>query len=258
MIFTTAGRPTESLVKEARRLSDHYDGIYIPRGKRSVQQVIEKYHEPVLIVGFDRLFMYTDDAEKPVFFHPNSAMFRCKALLRGQHDTFVNASGLKEGMSLLDCTAGLGSDSIVASLVTGENGYVQALEGSQHALLLQEGLKTWDSGNKLMNEAMRRISVRHNRYEEILPYLPNNEVDVVYFDPMFENTILESNGLNSIKQVALYDTLSDEMIKEAIRVARKRVVLKDFWQSSRFERLGFQQLIRKTSKFHYGFLDSKE
>ncbi len=258
MIFTTAGRPTDRLVKEARRLSNDYNGTYISREKRSVQYVIDKYQESVVIVGFNRLFLYTQDAEKPVFFHPNSAMFRCKSLLKGRHDPFVNACGLKEGMSLVDCTAGLGSDSIVASLVTGDGGSVKAIEGSQHALLLQEGLKSWESGETLMNQAMRRISVQHKRYEDVLPSLSDNEVDVVYFDPMFENSTLDSDGLSSIKQVALYDTLSDDMIKEACRVARKRVVLKDFWQSSRFERFGFQQLFRKTSKFHYGILDSKE
>ncbi|TKD71433.1 class I SAM-dependent methyltransferase [Pseudalkalibacillus hwajinpoensis] len=258
MIFTTAGRPTDALILEATRLSIQYNGTYIPRKKRSLQQFIDIYQAPVVVTGFDRLFLYTNNAEEPVFFHPNSAMFRCKSILNNCPDVFINASGLKEGMSLLDCTAGLGSDSIVASLVTGENGSVHALEGSKHAILLQEGLQTWESGNKHINAAMRRISVKHNRYEDVLPNLADQSVDVVYFDPMFEDTILESTGVNAIKQVALYDALTDEMIKEARRVARKRVILKDFWKSTRFERLGFQQLIRKTAKFHYGILESKE
>ncbi|MDP4550034.1 class I SAM-dependent methyltransferase [Alkalihalobacillus macyae] len=258
MIFTTAGRPTEAIILEATRLSGQYNGTYIPRKKRSLKELIDTYRSPVIVAGFDRLFLYTDNALEPVFFHPNSAMFRCKSLLNNRHDVFINASGLTEGMSLLDCTAGLGSDSIVASLIAGEKGSVQALEGSKHAILLQEGLKKWQSGNEQIDEAMRRVSVKHNRYEEVLPYLADQSVDVVYFDPMFEDSILESNGVNAIKQVALYDTLTDEMIREARRVARKRVVLKDYWKSSRFERFGFQQFTRKTAKFHYGILENKE
>ncbi|WP_371017306.1 class I SAM-dependent methyltransferase [Pseudalkalibacillus sp. JSM 102089] len=258
MIFTTAGRPTEALIKEAIKLSHNYEGTYISREKRSIQQIIHLYQEIVVVVGFDRLYLYKESAETPIFFHPNSAMFRCKAVLNGRDDAFIKASGLSEGMSLLDCTAGLGSDSIVASLIVGEFGSVQAIEGSEHALLLQEGLKKWESNNNYVDKAMRRITVRSNKYEDVLPHLMENSVDVVYFDPMFEDSILASDGISGIKQVAIYDALTENMVMEARRVARIRVILKDSFKSSRFEQLGFQQQIRKTSKFHYGILECKE
>ncbi len=258
MIFTTAGRPTEVLVREAKRLSRLHKGTYIPREKRSISQLMNLCDEPLIVVGFDRLFLYKHHAVKPVFFHPNSAMFRTKALLRGRSDAFIQASGLNKGMSLLDCTAGLGADSIVASLVVGEAGSVQAIEGSDHALILQEGLKNWQSGEAKIDNAMRRVVVIRERYEAVLPNLPDDSVDVVYFDPMFEDTILESDGVLEMKKIALYDALSEEMIKEAKRIARIRVVLKDSWKSSQFQKFGFQQQIRKTSKFHYGILECKE
>lgn len=258
MIFTTAGRPTEALIKEAIQLSQLYRGMYISREKRSIQQIINLYHETVIVVGYDRLFLYKKNAETPIFFHPNSAMFRCKAILSGQDDAFIKASGLFEGMSLLDCTAGLGSDSIVASLVVGNNGRVQAIEGSEHVILLQQGLQNWKSNYEEIDAAMRRISVIPNRYEHVLSHLKDNAVDVVYFDPMFEDSILASDGVSGIKQVALYDGLSENMMMEAKRVARKRVILKDSWKSTRFEQFGFQQQIRKTSKFHYGVIECKE
>lgn len=258
MIFTTAGRPTEALINEAIQLSQLYSGAYISREKRSIQQIINLYHQTVVVVGYERLFLYKDNAETPIFFHPNSAMFRCKAILNGQDDAFIKASGLFEGMSLLDCTAGLGSDSTVASLVVGNKGRVQAIEGSEHVILLQEGLKKWQSSDEKIDAAMRRISIIPKRYEEVLPHLKNNAVDVVYFDPMFEGSILASDGVRGIKQVAVYDGLSENMVKEAKRVARKRVILKDSWQSRRFAQFGFHQQIRKTSKFHYGILECKE
>ncbi|MCA0988292.1 class I SAM-dependent methyltransferase [Guptibacillus algicola] len=255
MIFTTAGRPTISSINEAKRLSNFYSGTYIDRNKRSVKDIMKDSQEPVIVYGNNRLYLYVDNSIEPIFFHPNSAMFRCKSLAKGMADPFIEACGLEEGMSLLDCTAGLASDSIVASFVTGVNGRVEALEGSLLALLLQEGLAKWDSGNEEINQAIRRLSITWKRYEEVLPTIPDNAYDVVYFDPMFEETILESDGVQGIRRVALYDGISPEMVTEAKRIAKRRVVLKDFWKSNRFEQLQFHQLVRKTSKFHYGIIE---
>lgn len=254
MLFTTAGRPTESSIKEAKQLAYTYHGTYVDRRKRSIKQLLTITEEPVIVFGNNRLFLYNKSTE-PIFFHPNSAMFRCKSIMKGERDPFVEASGLTEGMSLLDCTAGLASDSIVASFVVGEGGRVDACEGSLLGILLQEGLKRWESGNFPINQAIRRLSITQKRYEEILPTIPDNYYDVVYFDPMFEESILESDGVEGVRKVALYDGISKEMIEEAKRIARKRVVLKDHWKSTRFEQLGFQQQIRKTSKFHYGVIE---
>jgi hypothetical protein len=83
----------------------------------------------------------------------------------------------------------------------------------------------------------------------------DNSFDVVYFDPMFQEQIDESNGINGIKAIALYTTLTPMAIQEAKRVAKQKVVLKDHWKSSRFEEHGFTVQKRKTSKFHYGTID---
>ena len=49
-------------------------------------------------------------------------MFRVKRLMRGEHDPFVQATQLESGMTVLDCTLGMASDSIVASYMVGESG----------------------------------------------------------------------------------------------------------------------------------------
>ena len=43
---------------------------------------------------------------------------------------------------------------------------------------------------------------------------------------MFEETVIESDGIKGLKHFALYHDITDETIAEAKRVARKRVVLK--------------------------------
>ncbi|WP_377889015.1 class I SAM-dependent methyltransferase [Alkalihalobacillus sp. R86527] len=255
MIFTTAGRPTSSSINEAKRLSVFYSGTYIDRNKRSVKEIMTGSQEPVIVYGNNRLHLYVDNSTEPIFFHPNSAMFRCKSLAKGNSDPFIEACGLKEGMSLLDCTAGLASDSIVGSFITGVSGRVDACEGSLLGILLQDGLHRWDSGNQQINQAIRRLTVTWKRYEDVLPTIQDNGYDVVYFDPMFEETILESDGVQGIRRIALYDGLSADMVSEAKRIAKKRVVLKDFWKSNRFEQLEFHQQVRKTSKFHYGIIE---
>ena len=61
-------------------------------------------------------------------------------------------------MSFLDCTAGLGADSLIASIVLGSLGTITALENNfKLHLLLQEGLQNYQSHNDNINEAMRRI-----------------------------------------------------------------------------------------------------
>jgi hypothetical protein len=183
-------------------------------------------------------------------------MFRVKRLLRGETDPFVEASGLKDGMSLLDCTLGLGSDSIVASFATGSNGEVTGVEGNPVlAYIVAEGLKSWDSGLPQMDEAMRRVSVVQGDALAVMERMEDASVDCVYFDPMFEESILESDGIRGLAKFALSETLTRQMMEQAVRVAEKRVILKDHFRSSRFETFGFKVFKRKSAKFHFGVIE---
>ena len=82
----------------------------------------------------------------------------------------------------------------------------------------------------------------------------NDSVDVVYFDPMFEETIDASTGLQSIQRMADYSGLTNELIEEAKRVAKKRVVLKAHFRSPMFETYGFMRCIRPSSTSHFGVI----
>jgi hypothetical protein len=72
---------------------------------------------------------------------------------------------------------------------------------------------------------------------------------------MFEEKILESDGIKALGHIAIHDNLTHEIINEAIRVVKLRVVLKDHFKSLRFEKYGFQVLRRKTAKFHFGVIE---
>jgi hypothetical protein len=258
MFVTTAGRTNQQMIQEAVKTAAILDVEYIPRKKRSIQSLQIEADSECIVVGKERLELFAKGESQPFFFHPNSAMFRIKRLMNQEHDPFADASRLSKGMSFLDCTLGLASDSIVASFLVGETGKVLGIEGQPFlAFLVKMGLRTWESGLTKMNEAMNRVQVIHENALQILKSLPNESFDCVYFDPMFEESVLESDGIKALGQFALYDDLNEETVREALRVSRQRVVLKDHFRSSRFEKFGFQVQRRKTAKFHFGRIEKK-
>jgi 16S rRNA G966 N2-methylase RsmD len=257
MIVTTAGKNAERIYEKAKETAHLLNSSFVDRGRHSISSIIEKYNDNVLMIGVDKISYHPKDGSFPFFFHPNSSMFRVKQLLRGDKDPFIEAAKLKAGMSLLDCTLGLGSDSIVASLVAGENGKVTGIESSKAiSFVVQSGLKVWDSSIKVMNDAMRRIEVIHSDHYEFLKKAADNRFDIVYFDPMFESSI-QSPGIQGLKGSADYHVITPEVIEEALRVASQRVVMKDSRNSSKFEELGFN-VIQRNASFLYGVIEKKK
>ncbi|WEG10854.1 class I SAM-dependent methyltransferase [Pullulanibacillus sp. KACC 23026] len=256
MIITTSRRVQSKFVEKAYQLSHVYGFSYRERKGLSIEAFKAAHQEDIIVVGKDGISIVPLDEETALFFHPNVAMIRAKRLLKGEKEALVSIAKLKEGMSFLDCTLGLASDSLVASLAVGPNGSVIGIEGNQLLYLLaREGLASFSSGNMTIDQAMRRITVVNCDHLSFLKKSEDRSVDVVYFDPMFETAIAASNGINSIRGQAIRSDLTKEVIEEAKRVARQRVVLKDHWKSLRFEKLGFIQHVRKTSMFHYGTIE---
>ncbi|WP_285766068.1 class I SAM-dependent methyltransferase [Peribacillus sp. SI8-4] len=256
MFVTTVGKADEETAVLAKRVAEELQVRYIARKKRSVHDIqIENGQEDCLVYGKKRMELYRYSEKEPFFFHPNLAMIRMKRLIRGESDPFLMAGDIKGGSSVLDCTLGLGSDAIVASFAVGAEGRIVALEGNPYlALLVKHGLKTWCDAEEKMIEAMRSIEVIHADHYEMLKAMPDNHFDVVYFDPMFEETINESHGIKGLTHFAEGKGLSMDIIGQAKRVARKRVVLKDHFRSTRFEEFDFNVQKRKTAKFHFGYI----
>ncbi|OMP65670.1 class I SAM-dependent methyltransferase [Domibacillus epiphyticus] len=257
MIVTTSQRAGSDVKKRAEQQAVSFNVPYVERGKQSVAKLAAFYECPVLLVTEERMELYDESGRSPFFFHPGSAMFRVKRLMNGDQDAFVQVSGLRPGMSFLDCTMGPAADSITASFAVGEKGHVQSIESNEPvAKIVQDGLSKWEEGPADLLQAMRRIQVKAADYHTYLQSVPDNSFDVVYFDPMFEETI-DSDGIAPLRSFASYSDLTTEAVNEAKRIARKRVVLKDHFRSERFAELGFQQHIRKTAKFHFGTIESR-
>lgn len=240
MIVTTAEKPDEAMRAKAARLADELGVPYRERRGYSVAGMQRHWSEDnLLVVGREQIKLVTRGGD-PLFYHPSMALIRLKKLLAGGEDRLLQAAQVRKGDQILDCTAGMCADALVLSYAVGTTGRVVAMESSPilHAVI-REGMAMYSLGIPELDEALRRLQLVRNRYEEHLKMLANDSFDIIYFDPMFERPVHASSALQPLRQHAEQGALSEAALAEAKRVARKRIVLKDHRDSGQFERLGF-------------------
>ncbi|WP_107841196.1 class I SAM-dependent methyltransferase [Metasolibacillus meyeri] len=255
-VVTTAGRPDALSEELAQFVCATLEIEFVPRQKRSVAAISRELQANVIVAGKNRYEYYAKGADAPFFFHPNSAAFRLKRVARGEVEPLLEACQLTKGDSFLDCTFGMGADSMLAAFVVGEQGKVVGLEANRNiAFIVKHGMQTYDTTKLPLTACMRQIEVRHIEAVEFLRQQPADAFDVVYMDPMFEETIEEANNFEALRQAGNHLALTAEWVQEAVRVAQKRVVLKAHYQSPYFEQYGFQRTVRPTAKFHYGVIE---
>lgn len=255
-VVTTAGRPDELSMMLAKKACEELNVPFEPRKKRSVTKISQLLDANVIVAGKNRYEYYPKGAQTPFFFHPNSAAFRLKRIARGELEPFLQSCQLEEGNSFLDCTLGIGSDAMLAAYTVGNKGKVVGLEADPNvAFIVRNGMKTYDTSELPLTDCMRQIVVVQSEAVAFLKKQENDSFDVVYMDPMFEEVIEESNNFEALREAGRHIELSDEWVKEALRVAKKRIVLKAHYKSKLFDRYHFQREIRLTSKFHYGVIE---
>jgi len=256
-IVTTAGRPDEKSEELAKKAADILNIAVVPRKKRSVSRMQKEYNANVIVAGKNRYEYYPYSVTEPFFFHPNSAAYRLKRLEKGGTDPLIEVCRLQQGDRFLDCTLGLGSDSIVAKYVVGHRGRVVGLEANPNvAFIVKNGMQSYDVTEMPLAACMRDIEVIQANAIAYLRTLADNSFDVVYMDPMFEKIIEESDNFTPLRAAGEKTVISDEWVAEATRVAKRGVVLKAYFDSPLFERYGFTRDIRLSSKFHFGFLSN--
>lgn len=255
-IITTGGRPDKASLHYANEAAEALAYPVVERKKRSIRSLQLTYEANILVAGSNRYEMYYIGMEKPFFFHPNSAAFRLKRLIKGEKDPLIEATRLQLGDSFLDCTLGLASDSIIASFIAGENGKVLGLEANPDiAFITKRGLLSFPSETKMLEEAMKRIDVYPREAVSTLKEMPNKSWDVVYMDPMFTEPIEKSSNFTTLRQMGCQDSLTEEWVDEARRVCRRCVVVKDRFDSPVFEKFNMNRKIRPNSKFHFGVIN---
>ncbi|HWR43071.1 class I SAM-dependent methyltransferase [Sporomusa sp.] len=259
LIVTTAQKPSPDVIRLANDIAARLCVQFIPRNSHSLATIREKYEVcDLIVVASNGPIIHTAAGE--YFFHLSMAELRIKNLINGKHDHMVIAMGLEAGMSVLDCTLGLATDAIVASFVAGETGIVTGLESSQViALITGYGLQNFTVDSEAdITSALRRVKVENAEYCQYLEELPDNSFDIVYFDPMFRNPIYKSSNVNPIRTLANMSPLTPEAIRQACRVAKQKVVVKEAVGSSEFARLGLFTVVGgKYSSIKYGVIDCR-
>ncbi|MFC3929054.1 class I SAM-dependent methyltransferase [Streptococcus caprae] len=243
---TTSLRLTDDLRQQAKTIAKDLNIPYLERQKLSLTKLFLDW-ETVLVLSKERLSLEQSSGQS-LFFHPDTAMLRIKA----SHDPLLNLIG-NESITILDCTMGLASDSLVMASAGHE---VTALE-SNHLIhyLVTYGLQHTQTALPKLNRAMRELVTLHSDSLTYLQAQPSKSVDIIYFDPMFSEKIAESANLSGLLGLANSSPLSKELFEQACRVARRKIILKAHFRDQTFEELGLTRVIRPNQKFHYGYLD---
>ncbi len=252
-VVTTGRKEQAASVALARRTAEKLGLPYEERRRRKEQEILQDTGADFLLVakqGSLRLLT----AQGEFFFHPSMGHIRVKNLRHQMPDNLCLALGARPGMRILDGTLGFGADAVVESYAVGEEGYVLGLEASPlvHEIV-SYGLRHFPQENPTMIAAMRRVHTLCADACEFLRTQQDNSFDVVYFDPMFRHPLLESKNIAPLREVADHRALTPELIAQARRVARERVVMKEAAGSGEFSRLGFTELLHgKYSPVYYG------
>lgn len=250
---TTTRSPREEYNFWARKFSEEIRFLKVDRKDRSLRQLFQETGEEEAIIVGSKTWWQNLKGET-FFFHPNMSLMRIRQLMKGKTDALVAVSQMKAKDTVLDCTLGLGSDAIVASHVCGDQGSVVGLESEAVlAAMVKHGLKNYASPFQPLKQAMDRVQVKQVDYRFFLKHSASDAFDIICFDPMFQRTLPKSRPMQSLKALANPDPLDRSSVEEAVRVARRCVVLKERKGSSLFEKLGFK-IVKEQSHHAFGII----
>lgn len=256
MLATTATAPSPAAVRRAERLARELGARFVPRRTLTLAQLMRREREDnVLVVSETEVKLKTSDGSTAVF-HPSMAHLRLKRLLAGETDPLVEASGVRPGDEIIDCTMGLAADAIILSWAAGETGRVTALESERVIhVLTREGLSTYESELPELTAAMRRIRPVWTDHLAWLREMPDRSADIVYFDPMFRSGVAGS-AIDPVRGLVNASPIRPEAIREARRVARRAVVMKERRNSPVWDKLGFGRIRVSSSGLAYGVIET--
>ncbi|SNR59812.1 class I SAM-dependent methyltransferase [Desulfurobacterium atlanticum] len=226
VVVTTEKSPAKDIIEDARQLAKKFNAEYVYRRHSTIESIKKRYKKNVLVVSRDGLILHTLTGSK-LFFHPGLVKIRLLNYIQTGKEAMVEAMNLKKGDRVLDCNLGLAQDAVICAFVTGEK-VVGVEKNPVIAEIVSRGLKSFKPKGKLKvaEDAFRRIEVNVGDNSEFLKSLPDNAFDIVYFSPMFIKPKWKCDVMQPFREVAVKDFIAPETLKEAERVARKRVVIK--------------------------------
>jgi len=172
---------------------------------------------------------------------------------QGETDPLVRAAELREDDEVLDATLGLAGDALVAAHAT--QARVIGLEASPVlAAFVTAGLRRLLVPGRV---AAGHIEVRCADHRAALREMPDRSVDVVLFDPMFRSAAQSGALFGLVRTLAEHAPLAPETLREARRVARRGVLVKDAPPGHELARLGLTPLpSRRSPRIVFGWAEA--
>ncbi len=259
IFVTTALKRTPELEAYARSLAEELTAPFVPRADLGIPKLFEAHPDfiKVLVVQAERLLLVQRTGEE-LFYHPNMAFLRLGNLLRGGRDLLKDATQLQPGESVLDATLGYAAEAILCAHLVGETGEVHGIEAvPELGIVVREGLRSVRTDQEILNAAMRRVEIVHlGHHLDFLRGCEDDRYDVVCFDPFFEEMLEQSHSIAPLRVFGDCSPLLPEAIREATRVARRRVVVKTEKWANTLEFLGIMERCgSRGGKVVYGIID---
>jgi hypothetical protein len=222
LAVTTSYDPKDHHIARAKEVAERCGAPYIVR-RRGLDGMFEEI-ELIYVVSKRR-----DELRAPgqhIFVHEGMMKLKVQP---GREHPFCRAiapEGAPAVSHVVDATMGLASDAIQLSIVLGVT--VAGIETSPViCCLLEEGFaRLHREVPAKWRDAFARLSVTEGRAIDVLSRMPDASRPVVYFDPMFATPLGAAPGFDVFRKVAEHAPLDEVTLREAIRVASDRVVVK--------------------------------
>ena len=206
---------------------------------------------PVLVLAARRANLYVEG--RAFRASAGMAFLRVLRARRGEPDPLVAAAGLRPGDSVLDATLGLGGDALVAAEATGARVLGLEADGLLGAFT-QAGLRRLQKHGR---DPGRRVEVIRADHREFLRAQPARSFDVVLLDPMFRRAGDAGPSFDLLRAHGEHAPLEPETLRDARRVARRGVLVKDAASGLELGRLGLvPRLTRRSAAIAFGWADS--
>ncbi|MFL5311669.1 MAG: class I SAM-dependent methyltransferase [Myxococcales bacterium] len=249
-LVTTA--PSGSF-EEARELAERFGLEAQPRADRVIPELVEAAGgAPVLVLSKGR----ADLVHQRRTFRASVGMgfLRLVRARQGETDPLVRAAGLRVGDAVIDATLGLAGDALVAAQAT-ERSVVGFEASPVLAAFVTAGLRRLLVPGRA---AAQRIEVRYADHRAALREMPDRSADVVLFDPMFRSAGDSAALFELVRALAEHAPLAPETLREARRVARRGVLVKDAPPGHELARLGLVLLpSRRSPRIMFGWADAQ-
>lgn len=220
-VITTGREHPEQHEATARALCARFGLPFSPRGNRRAEKILADAGAELLgVVGPQGLVLQRDGVR--LAFSAGLAELRIKRVLAGAHEPLVALGELRPGDTVLDATLGLGRDALVMAAA---GATVQGLEGvALLAAFAEAGLRAVGGA---AGKVAPRVKVTLGPHATLLAGFPAQSVDVVYFDPMFTDDVEMPPEYQLFRALADHTPLGRAEVEQALRVARRAVIVKD-------------------------------